>query len=69
MEFVYNNTKNVSTSHMLFELNYQYHPRISFEDKTDPHSKSYSVNKLVKKLRNLMSICQQNLFYAQKLQK
>ena len=28
VEFVKNNAKNISTSHMLFEVNYGYHPRI-----------------------------------------
>ena len=26
VEFVYNNAKNTSTGHTLFELNYSYHP-------------------------------------------
>ena len=31
-KFVYNNTKNTSTSYMLFELNYGYYLQIFFED-------------------------------------
>lgn len=42
---------------------------MSFEDKTDLQFKSYFANKLAKDLKNLILICQQNLFYTQKLQK
>ena len=68
-KFVYNNTKNASTGRILFKLNYGYHPQVSFKNNVDLHSKSCSANKLAKKLRELIDICQQNLFYAQKLQK
>ncbi len=37
-EFAYNNTKNASTRHTLFELNCGYHPRIFFEKDVDPRS-------------------------------
>ena len=30
-EFAYNNMKNASTGHTLFELNYGYYPRISYK--------------------------------------
>lgn len=56
-KFAYNNTKNVNTSHMHFELNYDYYLRIIFKDKVYPHSKSRSANELAKELRELMSIC------------
>ena len=45
-DFAYNNTKNASTGHTPFELNYGYHPRISYEEKVDLHSKSKSSDKL-----------------------
>ena len=68
-EFTYNNTKNASISHMPFKLNCCYHPQVFFEDNIYPCSRSCSANKLVKKLKELMNICQQNLFHAQELQK
>lgn len=68
-KFVYSNTKNVSTSQTSFKLNYNYHFYIFLGDKTNPCSKSYFANKLAKKLKNLILICWQNLFYAQKLKK
>ena len=37
-EFVYNNAKNASTGHTLFELNCGYHPRMSFKEDVDPRS-------------------------------
>ncbi len=68
-EFAYNNAKNASIEHTSFELNYGYHPRVSFEEDVDPHSRSYSVNKLAEELRELMKICCQNLLHVQELQK
>ena len=68
-EFIYNNAKNVNTGHTPFELNYSFHLRVFFEDNVKPRSRSCSTNKLVKELRELMDICQQNLLHTQKLQK
>ncbi len=68
-EFAYNNAKNASTGHTPFELNYGYHPRVSFEEDVNPRSRSCSANKLVEELRELMEVCYQNLLYAQELQK
>ena len=68
-EFVYNNAKNASTGYTPFKLNCSFYLQVSFEDNVDPCSKSYSANTLAKKLRELMDICQQNLFHAQELQK
>lgn len=56
-------------SHILFELNYKYHCRVFFKDEVDFYSKSRFVNKLTNKLRELIQICCQNLFYIQKLLK
>ena len=39
-EFTYNNVKNASTGYTSFELNYGYHPWVSYEKDLDPHSKS-----------------------------
>ena len=66
-EFTYNNAKNTSTNHTPFKLNYSYHPQVFFKDNFDFCSKSCSANKLAKELRELINICQQSLFYGQKL--
>ena len=68
-EFAYNNTKNTSTGHTLFELNCGYHPWISYEDDVDPRSKFKSVDKLSAELRELIIVYWQNLYHAQKFQK
>ena len=34
-KFAYNNAKNSNTGHMSFELNYGYHPYVSFEEDTN----------------------------------
>ena len=57
-EFAYNNAKNASTGHTLFKLNYGFHPWVSFKDDIDSCSRSYSANKLAKRLRELIDICQ-----------
>lgn len=66
-EFVYNNAKNVNIGYLPFELNCNYYPSIFFEDEINPYSKQQSINKPVKEMQELISICQQNLFHAQKL--
>ena len=39
-EFAYNNAKNASIGHLLFELNYGYHLRMLYEEKVDSCFKS-----------------------------
>ena len=68
-EFAYNNAKNASTGHTLFELNCGYHPRVFYKEDLDPRSKSKTAEELSSELRNLMAVCQQNLHHAQELQK
>ena len=70
-KFAYNNTTNASTGYTPFELNCGYHPRVSYEEDEilDPRSKSKIAEELSSELRKLMIICQQNLHYAQELQK
>ena len=68
-EFAYNNAKNASIDHSPFELNCGYHPCVFYEEDLDPYSKSKTAKKLSSKLQNLMAVCQQNLYYAQELQK
>ena len=52
-----------------FELNYGYHPWMSYKEKVDPRSKSKLVNKLSAKPRGLIIICQKNLHHTQEFQK
>lgn len=68
-EFVYNNTKNMTISHLLFKLNNIYNSQISFKDKSDLFLKFQLFNKYVKKIRELMMSFWKNLYYTQKLQK
>ena len=69
VEFIYNNAKNDSTGHKFFELNYGYHPRMSYEEDVDPRSQSKSADELSAELRELMIVCRENLHHAQELQK
>ena len=69
IEFTYNNAKNASTGHTLFKLNYGYHSRVFYKKDLDPCSKSKTIEELSSNFRNVMAICQQNLYHAQKLQK
>lgn len=66
-KFIYNKIKYVSTNHILFKLNYIYHPRIFFKNVVNLLLKSRSANKLAKELKYLMSTYQQNLLYNQEL--
>ena len=62
--FTYNNAKNASTGFTLFELNCKYHLWVSYEEDLDPCSKSRTAEELSSKLRELMTVCQQNLHHA-----
>ena len=64
VEFAYNNAKNISTSHTLFKLNCDYHPRILYKEEVDFCSKSKLADKLSMELRELMIICREKLYYA-----
>ncbi len=68
-EFAYNNTKDASTGHISFELNCRFHPWVLFKEDVDLRSRSHSANELANKLRELIEVCYQNLFYTQELQK
>ena len=68
-EFVYNNTKNTSTSHTSFEFNYSYYPKVLFEENINFCLRYCFVEKLARKLRKPIEICYQNLFHIQELQK
>ena len=69
VEFAYNNTRNASISHMPFKLNCSYHPRVSYEEDVDPRSQSKSADELSAKHKEVMIVCQENLYHAQELQK
>ncbi len=68
-EFAYNNAKNASIGHTLFELNCGFHPRASYEEDVDPRSKSKASDELAIELRELTTIRRENLQHAQELQK
>ena len=65
-KFTYNNTKNASTSYILFKLNCSYYLRISYEEEVSSCSKFKSIDKLSAKLRELMIIYWENLHHTQK---
>lgn len=64
IEFVYNNTKNASIDYIFIELNCKYYLFIFFKKDINFYSKSYSAKKQTKKLKNLISIYQQNPIYT-----
>ena len=66
-EFAYNNAKNDSIGHTPFELNRGYYPRMLYKKKVDSSSKSKSTDKLSAELRELIIVCQVNLYHAQEL--
>ena len=68
-EFAYNNAKNLSTGHTPFELNYSYHPCVSFEKVTNSRFQSESADELSAELQDLMTVCWENFHHAQELQK
>ncbi len=68
-KFTYNNAKNASTGYIPFEFNCGYHPRVSFKEDVDPHSRSCSAKKLAEELTEVMEVCCQNFFHSQELQK
>ena len=69
VEFAYNNTKNANTGYTPFEMNCGYHPWMLYKEEVDPRSKSKLVDELLAELRELMFVCRENLYHAQKLQK
>ena len=64
-KFTFNNAKNSSNGYTSFELSYGYYPGVSFEKDTNPRSWSNSTDKLLAELRDLMTICRENLHHAQ----
>ena len=68
-KFVYNNAKKSSTGYTLFKLNCGYYPQILYKEEVNSYSKFKSVNELSAELKELMIVCQKNLYHAQELQK
>ena len=68
-EFAYNNAKNANIGHTHFKLNYDYHPRILYKENINLRSQFKLADKLSAELRELMIVCRESLYYAQKLQK
>ena len=67
--FAYNNAKNLSTGYTFFELNFGYHLCFLFKKDINPRFQSKSVDKLSAELCNLMTVCRENLYHAQKFPK
>ena len=53
-EFTYNNTKHASIGYMPLKFNCGYHLHVFYKENVDPRFRSKVVDKLTKKLRNLM---------------
>ena len=56
-------------SHIPFKLNYSYYLQVFFENEYNTYFRSFLANKLATKLRGLINIYCQNLFYSQNPQK
>ena len=63
-EFAYNNANNANTNYTPFELNCGYHPRVSFKENTNPCSQLKTAEELSSELRELMTVCWENLYHA-----
>lgn len=68
VEFTYNNTKNVSIGYTLFELNFGYHPCVSYKKDVNLYSKSKSADEPLIERSKLIIIYKDNLHQAKKLQ-
>lgn len=68
-EFIYNNMKKLSTSHILLELNYDYNLYVFYEKNIDLRFESKLAEELLSKFYDLMTHCWKNLYYAQVLEK
>ena len=55
-EFAYNNTKNVSTGYIPFELNSGFHSRMSYKEVVNPRSQSKLADELSTELRELIIV-------------
>lgn len=69
IKFTYNNIKDASIGYMSFELNCDYHPRVSYKEDLNFCYKSKSVKILSAEVRELMIVCRLQLHYSQKFWK
>lgn len=60
-EFVYNNAKNASMGHTIFELNHGYYSSISYKEDVHPQSWSKLVDRPANKLKKFTTFCRKNL--------
>ena len=60
-EFAYNNAKNTSTSHIIFKLNCGFYFFTFYKKDVNPQSKLKAINELVTELRELTTVCRENL--------
>ncbi len=60
VEFTYNNAKNASTGHTIFELNCGFHLQTFYKEDINPRSQSRLADKLTEKLRKLMTVYMKN---------
>ena len=65
-KFIYNNAKNASSSHILFELNYSYYSQMFYKKNIIFCFKSKLSDKLLAKLRKLVIVYKKNFHYFQK---
>ncbi len=68
-DFAFNNAKNTSTNHSLFELDCGFYPGASYKEDVNPRSQSKLANELTNKFRELMTVYRENLQHTQNLQK
>ena len=68
-KFAYNNAKNTSFSYILFKFNCGYYFQMLYKKNIDFYFKSKSIKKLLVELRELIIVCQKNLYYTLKLLK
>ena len=53
-KFNYSNTKNTSTSDILFELNYRFYPQVLLKENIKSYFRSRLANKLADKIKKLI---------------
>lgn len=63
-KFIYNNTKNASIGYIFFKFNYSYYFYILYKENLDPYSKLKMINKLASKLKDLITLYWENLYYT-----
>lgn len=62
-KLTYNNIRNTSISHILFNLNNGYYPRVSKNEDVNPRFLLKSVHELLSKISEPMTVYHKNLYY------